>query len=62
MTDKVKQAVFRWFDAHKLTSSEVQDLDYLLNLFSNFEEEFGEFDDDEVGSLICDYQIYFMKK
>ncbi len=58
----MKKKVFKWLDAHNLTQKEVEDLDYLLNLLSNFEEEFGEFEDDEAIGLVCDYQIYFRKK
>jgi len=58
----MQEQVFKWLDAHKLTRSEVENFDYLKNIISNYEEEFGELDDDEVIKLICDYQIYFLKK
>ena len=56
------EILFKWFDAHNLTSKEVADFNYLSDLLCNFEEEFGEFEEDEAIKLICDYQIYFGKK
>ena len=53
----MKKEVFKWFDAHILTQKEVEDFNYLSDILYNYEEEFGELDDDEVIKLICDYQI-----
>ena len=36
--------------------------DYLENIISNYEEEFGELEEEDVINIICDYQIYFLKK
>jgi hypothetical protein len=58
----MKEKVFKWLDAHKLTGEEVEDYDYLENIISNYEEEFGELEEDEVINLIRDYQIYFLKR
>lgn len=58
----MKEKVFKWLDAHKLTRSEVEDFDYLENIIPNYEEEFGELEEDDVINLICDYQLYFLKK
>jgi deoxyadenosine/deoxycytidine kinase len=57
----MEEKVFKWLDAHKLTGEEVEDYDYLENIISNYEEEFGELEEDEVINLIRDYQIYFLK-
>ena len=56
------EKVFKWFDAHILTQKEVEDFDYLSDILYNYEDEFGELDEDEAIKLICDYQIYFLKK
>ena len=58
----MKEEVFKWLDAHNLTRRQVEDFDYLENIISNYEEEFGELEEDDVINLICDYQIYFLKK
>ena len=58
----MKGQVFKWLDAHNLTQEEVEDFDYLSDILYNYEEEFGELDEDEAIELICDYQIYFSKK
>jgi hypothetical protein len=58
----MKDKVFKWLDAHNLTKKEVEDFDYLSDILYNFEDEFGELDKYEVIKLICDYQIYFLKK
>lgn len=58
----MKEEVFKWLDAHILTQKEVEDFDYLDNIISNYEEEFGELEEEDVINLICDYQIYFLKK
>ena len=58
----MQEQVFKWLDGHKLTRSEVEDFDYLENIISNYEEEFGELEEDDVINLICDYQLYFLKK
>ena len=59
----MKEEVFKWFDAHDLTSEEAGDLDYLLDILSNFEEnEEVEFEEEEAMKLALDYQIYFRKK
>ena len=58
----MKEKVFKWFDAHILTQKEVEDFDYLSDILYNYEDEFGELDEDEAIKLICDYQIYFLKK
>lgn len=58
----MKKKVFKWFDSHNLTKEEVENFYYLYDLLNNFEEEFGEFEEDEAIDLICDYQIYFRKK
>ena len=57
----MKEQVFRWLDAHKLTKKEVEDFNYLDDLISNYEEEFGELEEEECISLILDYQIDFLK-
>ena len=56
------EKVFKWLDAHILTQKEVEDFDYLSDILYNYEDEFGELDEDEAIKLICDYQIYFLKK
>ncbi len=58
----MQEQVFKWLDAHNLTQKEVEDFDYLENIISNYEDEFGELEEDDVINLICDYQIYFLKK
>ena len=58
----MEKEVFKWLDAHKLTRREVEDFDYLSDILYNYEDEFGELDEDEAIKLICDYQIYFLKK
>ena len=58
----MKEEVFKWLDAHNLTRRQVEDFDYLENIISNYEEEFGELEEDDVINIICDYQIYFLKK
>ena len=58
----MEKEVFKWLDAHKLTQKEVEDFDYLSDILYNYEDEFGELDEDEAIKLICDYQIYFLKK
>ena len=58
----MKEKVFKWFDAHNLTSKEVENFDYLSDILYKYEDEFGELDEDEAIKLICDYQIYFLKK
>lgn len=61
----MKEKVFKWFDAHDLTSEEAGDLEYLLSLISNFEEnqeDDFEFEEEEAMKLALDYQIYFRKK
>jgi hypothetical protein len=58
----MKKEVFKWLDAHVVVKGEVPDFNYLSDILYNYEEEFGELDDDEVIKLICDYQIYFLKK
>jgi|APGre2960657444_1045066.scaffolds.fasta_scaffold68892_1 hypothetical protein len=58
----MQEQVFKWLDAHVLDLGEVPDFNYLSDILYNYEEEFGELDDDEVIKLICDYQIYFLKK
>lgn len=52
----MKEQLFRWFDAHELTSDEISDFDYLYNLLENFEEEVGELSEFEAIELILDYQ------
>jgi len=54
--------VFKWFDAHQLTSQEVQDFDYLSDILENFQENVQQLDDDLTIKLINDYQIYFTEK
>ncbi len=58
----MEKEVFKWFDAHNLTQKEVEDFDYLSDILYNYVDEFGELDEDEAIKLICDYQIYFLKK
>jgi hypothetical protein len=58
----MQEQVFKWLDAHNLTQKEVENFDYLSDILYNFEDEFGEFDEDEAIKIICDYQIYFLKK
>lgn len=58
----MKEEVFKWLDAHKLTLKEVEDFDYLENIISNYEDEFGELEEEDVINLIFDYQLYFLKK
>lgn len=57
----MKEEVFKWFDAHEFSPEEVEDLEYLLNILSNFEEEFGEIEEEEAIKLAMDYQIHFRK-
>ena len=59
----MKEEVFKWFDAHEFSPEEVEDLEYLLNILSNFEENLEEeFEEEEAIKLALDYQIYFRKK
>ena len=57
----MKEEVFKWLDAHNLTQKQVEDFDYLSDILYNYEDEFGELEEDDVIKLICDYQIYFLK-
>jgi hypothetical protein len=58
----MKEQVFKWLDAHNLTKREVENFDYLSDIVYNYEDEFGELEEDDAISFICDYQIYFLKK
>ena len=49
-------AVFTWFNAHGLTQDEIKDTDYLFDILSNYEEEYGELDIDVATQLINEYQ------
>ena len=61
----MKEEVFKWLDAHRLTLAESGDVDYLLSLIGNLEEnqEDGfEFEEEEAIRLAVDYEIHFRKK
>jgi len=58
----MKNQIFKWIDSYKLTKEEVKDFDYLENIITNYEDRYGELEEEDVINLICDYQIYFKKK
>ena len=58
----MKNQIFKWIDSYKLTKEEVKDFDYLENIITNYEDRYGELEEEDVINLICDYQIYFRKK